>query len=629
MTQLRTQGDDNIWQNRTYQRATCKLLAIIRETMFRFGDKNSYSTQMDAILLALLAGDYNYAMQINTGEGKALISTCIAVALQAMTDKQIVITTSNLSLASRDAEVFDKFIQWFDISHASISATSKKKDQLNANIIHTTGADFALFHGKKTLIDNSNRIYLNDEYDYTMSHLMPAINSQSKADSLESWWVYEEILNYVTDMTQQEAKKESDQQTTGLIEQLSNKFNQELTHLQQRKARLVHEIETDPNLSPDEKIHTQQKAVKPLLESINTLIQKIKLLNKETTFDEFNTLIDSAILAQYVFNRGTHYEIIDYVEDGRKLKKVVPVESGKPIVEGDVMYMYGIHQFLIQKCIVEDGQQHEFLQPSALESTTYFNNYSIQVGGKSIGVSGTIPKQQYAMYQALLDEGRSTILPPHHTSLRKDAIPFEKFNEVKSGSDHVLNNEQELITTLAQTIINHDGPALIYCKDKNQCEARQALLISQLKSQGYHIQLIINGVTEDFTSGDKLTASGRQAQKVKTVTLTVGDGRGIDINPEGKDGLLTMCSFVPETAEKVLQIYGRSGRNGKPGKTNLFILDNELTNYGQNFNNLAEQFTFLDKVRTKEFEFAIKKIGFIQYEIQQKIGRRRSSNYNN
>lgn len=630
---FRNKGIDVIWENRTYQRNVCKLLAIIRESMSRYGNKNAYSTQMDAILLAVMAGDYSYAMQINTGEGKALITASIAVALQTLTNKQIVVTTSNMNLAERDAEAFDKFIQWFDIPHETISATTEDKRKLaDAKIVHTTGADFALCHGKTKIIDNSNRIYLNDEGDYTMSHLTPAINSQSKPDELENWWIYEEILEYVSTMKRAELNKDSEQQTHDLITRLKDKFGAELIQLNTRKAQDLHKIQASA-ASEDDKSAAKLAVEERLNGPISTLMKRIAQLNKDTTHDSFSALIDSAIIAQYVFKRGSSYEIISHIEEGRKVNKVVPVEGGKPITDNDVMYMYGIHQFLIQKEILEFRREAEkcqaanrvfphpleFLQPPALESTTYFNNYSTQVGSKSIAFSGTIPKLKYQIYQSIMDEGRSHIIPHHKNNLRKDAVPYEQFANMKKGHNNVCKDENALIGKLATAIQAHDGPALVYCKDKNECEKRLEALRTTLASSGYTVQLIINGVTQDFTDGDKLTALGRQAQKKKTVTLTVGDGRGIDIKPEGQDGLLSICSFAPENVEKILQIYGRAARDGKVGKTNLFILENELKCYGKTFDNLEAKFEFLDKVRSREFNFAIKKIGFIQYEIQQKI----------
>lgn len=620
---LRNRGQDNIWQNKKYQRSMCKLLAIIREAMYRDGDKNAYSTQMDAVLLALMAGDYQYAMQINTGEGKALIAIAIAIAQQTLTAKQIIITTSNLGLASRDAEAYDRFIKWFGVTHETIAATTKDKSKLHAQIIHTTGNDFALCHGKDVLINNSNKIYLNDEYDYTMSHLTPSINSQTKPNEDENWWVYEEILAYVTAMDEKEAKKKPEQQAQGLIAQLSKQFNERIQEIRKDIAYKTHQIEQNAdNKTSGEQIAAREALDKEFGERFEFYAKRLAKLNDVKTEDQFNALIDSAIIAQFVLKKGEGYEVIEQFEEGNTLKKIVPTEGGKPITEGNVMYMYGIHQFLIQKTLMEykeAGDNSEFIKPSELESTTYFNNYSTQAGSRSIGITGTVPKEKYKMYEALIGGGKSDVIPPHQISQRIDAVPYERLNEIKKGSEHVCTTEEQLIDRLVQQIKGNDGPALIYCNNKNVCKERRDALIKQLQNDGYVVQIIIPGVTEDFTDGDKLTTLGRQAQNQKTVTLTVGDGRGIDPVPKGRDGLLTICSFVPENVEKLLQIYGRSGRNGKPGNTNLFILESELKKYGIKFDNLEEEFNFLDEIRTKEFDFAIKKIGFMQYEIQRQI----------
>ena len=623
LARLRGQGKNDIWQNTKYQRSVCKLLAIIREAMYRDGDKNAYSTQVDAILLAVLAGDYQYAMQINTGEGKALIATAIAIALQTITDKQIVITTSNTSLAVRDSGIYNQFIQWFGISHSSVSATTKDKSKLNTKIIHTTGNDFALCHGKDVIINNNNRIYLNDEFDYTMSHLMPSINSQSKPNEEENWWIYEEILAYVVAMDTKEAKRKSGQQVQGLIVKLIQKFSDNIHEIERELAHRLHEIaQNADHKSPEEQMATKEAVEKECNERIDFYAKRVATLNQPETEEKFDTLIDSAIVAQFVLRKGTAYEVIEQFEDGKSFKKVVPTEGGKPITEGDVMYMYGIHQFLIQKTIMEYrsvGDNSEFLRPSELESTTYFNNYSIQAGSKSIGITGTVPKEKYKMYEALLGSGKSDVIPPHQVSQRVDSVPYESLKDIKIGNDHVCRTEEQLIDRLVQQIKAHDGPALVYCSDKNVCETRRDALIKQLRAHGYTVQMIIPGVTEDFTDGDKITTAGRLAQNPKTVTLTVGDARGIDIKPKGKNGLLVMGSFVPETLEKLLQLYGRAGRNGQQGKTNLFILESELTRYGIKFNNLDEAFNFMDQIRHKEFNFAIKKIGFMQYEIQKQV----------
>ena len=620
LARLRIQGQDDIWQNKKHQRAVCKLLAIIRETMYRDGDKSAYSTQVDAVILAILAGDYQYAMQINTGDGKGIIAAAIEIALQTITDKQIIVTTSNLSLAVRDAGIYDRFIQWFGITHAIITSTTKDKSKLQAKIIHTTGHDFALCHGKDVVINNSNKIYLNDESDYTGSHLTPSINSQSKPNEEENWWIYEEILAYVAAMNQEEARKRSEQQVQGLIRKLSEQFNEKVREIEVELAHKLFLVQQNAdNKSPEEQIADREAIENDCGKRVTFYAKRIAKLNQPETESKFDTLIDSAIIAQFVLKKGSTYEVIDQLEKGKMLKKVVPTEGGKPITEGDVMYMYDIHQLIIEKTIREfreAGDNSEFIKPSALESTTYFNNYSTQAGSKSIGITGTVPKVKYKMYEALIGGGKSDVIPPHQVSQRVDAVPYEHLKDIKVGSDHVCRTEDQLIDQLVRKIKDHEGPALLYCSDKNSCEARRDALIKQLHGDGYTVQLIIPGVTEDFTDGDKLTTLGRRAQNKKTVTITVGDGRGIDISAY----LLTLCSFVPETIEKLLQIYGRSGRDGKPGKTDLFILESELTKYGIKFNNLDEEFNFLDEVRHREFDFAIKKIGFMQFEIQKQIG---------
>jgi len=619
---LKQSGQNDIWQNKKYQRSVCKLLAIIREAADRAGDKMAYSTQVDAVLLAILAGDYQYAMQINTGEGKALITTLIAVALQTITNKQIVITTSNLNLAVRDAKAYDEFITWFGISHESISGTTEEKSKLSAKIIHTTGSDFALCHGKEFEINNADKIYLNDEFDYTMSHLMPAINSQSKVNEEDSWWVYEEILTYVKDMSESEAKKSSEQQSVGLIAKLKTQFEERIEEIQAELVIKLHEL-TQSGKVPEDQINEKEVIESEYNDQITFYEKRVAKLNEDETPNQFNTLIDSAIIAEHVLKQGSGYEVIKR----KGLLKVVPTEGGKPIIEGDVMYMYGIHQFLIEKTLREyqaKNDLREFLKPTELESTTYFNNYATQSGSKSIGITGTVPKEKYKMYEALIGGGKSDVIPPHQNSRRIDAVPYSDFGKINSNNEHTCGSEEQLVNQLVAKIKDHKGPVLIYCSDKNMCESRRDALIQQLKAQEYTIQMSIPGVTEDFTDGDTLTSIGRQAQVEKTVTLTVGDGRGIDITPKGRDGLLTICSYIPETVEKLLQIYGRSARNGKSGSTNLFILKTELTKYGIKFDNLDKEFEFLDKIRDKEFNFAIKKIGLMQYEIQKQIREEKS-----
>ena len=456
-----------------------------------------------------------------------------------------------------------------------------------------------------------------------MSHLTPSINSQSKPNEEENWWIYEEILACVVKMNEKEFKRKPEQQVQGLIEKLRQQFAHNIQLIEKELAHKLFQIaQNTDHLLPDEQIAVKEAVEKDCNERIEFYTKRVIKLDDANTESQFDVLIDSAVIAQFVLKKGEGYEVIDQLEQGKLLKKIVPTEGGKPITEGDVLYMYGIHQFLIQKTIMEyrkEGDLSEFMKPSELESTTYFNNYSTQAGSKSIGITGTVPKSKYEMYEALIGGGKSDVIPPHQLSQRIDAVPLEKLSEIKIGSDHVCRTEEQLIEKLVREILAHDGPALLYCANKNACELRRDALNKQLMRYGYTVQIVIPGVTEDFTDGDKLTSVGRKAQAPKTVTLTVGDGRGIDISPKGKDGLLTLGSFVPETLEKLLQIYGRSGRNGQAGKTNLFILENELNKYGIRFNNLEEEFKFLDQIRHKEFDFAIKKIGFMQYEIQKQI----------
>lgn len=623
LARLRIASQNNIWQHRKYQRTVCNVLVILREAVYRYDRITAYSTQMDAILLAIFAGDYSYAMQINTGEGKAIIATIIAISVQIITGKQLVITTSNLSLALRDGDSSHRLFRWLGISHATISASLKDKSQLNAQVIHTTGHDFALFHGKDHTIKNNNRIYLDDECDYTMSLLTPSINSQSTLNEEENWWIYETILDYVKTMSSDEAKRKPEQQANDLIQRLITQYTIDIQTIERECTLKLNEVrQNKQGLSPEAQAAARDRIEKDCYARKDVYAKRIQTLELPRTRVRFNALINSAIIAQFVLTRGESYEAVDHLEDGKISKKVVPTENGKPVTEGNMMYMYGIHQFLVEKEIklheISEGTD-DFIKPPELESTTYFNNYATHAGCKSIGMTGTVPRNQYRMHDALLRNGRSIIIPPHKTSLRKDAVPFDSFDRVKIGSPHVCANEEIYIQRTVQKILEHDGPVLIYCRYKNICEQRRDALEQQLTNSGYTVQMIIAGVTEDFTDGDKLTESGRKAENPRTVTLTVGDGRGIDTKAKGSHGQLTMVSFLPETPEKVLQIYGRSGRNGKKGKTDLLILESDLTLYGISFENMAKAFQFIDEIRSKEFDFAIQKIGFLQYEIQKQI----------
>ena len=623
LAQLRAADQNNIWQHRKYQRTVCNLLVNLRENMYRYAGKMPYSTQIDAILLAIFAGDYSYAMQINTGEGKAIISTVIGIAAHVITGKQLVITTSNLSLAFREGDTYHRLIQWLGLTHATLPATSKDKSKLNSQIIHTTGHDFALFHGKDHPIENRNRIYLDDEYDYTMSLLTPSINSQSKLNEEENWWIYETIFDYVVKMDTEEAKSRSEKQVGDLIQRLIEKYSSDIREIEEECTHRLYEVrQNKEGFSPEDQDATRSAIEKDCYARMDVYGKRVKTLKQTKTNATFNRLINSAIIAQFVLKRGEAYEVIEELVDGKIFKKVVPTENGKPVIEGNMMYMYGIHQFLVQKEIIATavpGDAEDFVRPPELESTTYFNNYATHAGCKSIGMTGTVPRRQYKMHAAMVRGGQSDVIPPHNPSKRRDAVPFDQFDAIKIGSPHVCHSEADYIDRAVQKILGHDGPVLIYCRYKNICETRGDALRQRLEHQGYTVQMIIAGVTEDFTDGDKLTALGRQAQNQKTVTLTVGDGRGIDVDATGSDGMLTMPSFLPETPEKILQIYGRSGRNGKPGKTDLLILESDLTLYGIPFENMAKAFEFIDEIRSKEFDFAIQKIGFLQYEIQRQI----------
>lgn len=615
---LRSKGQDTIWQNKKYQREVCKLLTVLREVIRRSENLTPYSTQLDSVILALLAGDFQYAMQINTGEGKAIIALFIALAAQSITGKQIVITTSTMNLAERDSEKFKKLTAWAGISHETIASTTQDKRKLLAKIIYTTGNDFSLFHGKNLRINNSDRIYINDESDSTKLHLTPAINSQSKQNEEETWWIYEEILSYVSKMDRAEARKRPEQQVQHLMDGLRQAYEKEIQKYEAELTQKLHDIDQSGE-SLDEQMIAKENLEREYNQKIGFYAKRVTKLNHDETFDQFDTLIDSAIIAQFVLKKGEGYEVINHTEDGKQFKKVVPTEGGKPIVEGDVLYMYGIHQFLIQKEILADEDANVFIKASELESTTYFNNYATQAGSKTIGITGTVPKAHYKVYEDFISGGKSDVIPPHRESKRIDVVPYEELKNIAVGHEHVCQDEKQLIKKLAAAIRAHDGPVLIYCNNNNGCDARLAALAAELNDPEYTVQKIVSGVTEDFTEGGELTNLGKQAQKQKTITLTVGDGRGIDLSAEGSDGLLSVCSFVPETPEKLLQIYGRAGRNGSPGKTSLFLLESELTKYGITFNNLDQEFKFLDELRHKEFNFLIKKIGFMQYEVQKEI----------
>lgn len=502
-----------------------RVLALMREAMYRSTGQFPFSTQMIALLDCMLhEGDI--IQNIDTGQGKSLIDIMKSAMLYLESDC-VLMTTSSLTDAKRDIESYSPFWELLGIPFKAkpVTAQSDFKDFSTQGINYSTFSQFSLLWNRAKAFDHplipadksismvvneSDHALLDDQVIYRFA------SPEGVALDKKHEWIYTAINDYVR---------------------------------------------TDQFKANDTEIAQDIRGLKRFLANrAKSLGKSPAIINK---FDDarFLNWIESAILVNYKLRLNFDY-VIEEIPDkpGHRAVKVL-MEDGR--VSPDSQLGNGVHQLLHarhQQLADEKSTGEVFTIAPETRTMVSSNNRNLidfirSKKGYIWGSSGTAGssaevQEQYTKYGFEFSK-----IEPHHKKIVKTHDPVVLENQDKQF-ERLVNEIKIKRKNNAATNI----PTLIFCEDIETAEKLHQYL---LKNQVDKLQLYTGTGNEEHAINNAATPG------MITVT-TSAIGRNTDIAYNKTTGMDVWHTCVSQTRLD-RQKTGRTGRQGSPGNVRYFL----------------------------------------------------------
>jgi len=527
-----------------------ELIALFREAMYRaLSDSNKirmpYSTQIISVILSTLIDD-NIMLEINTGEGKNLISALVA-ALHWAQGYASDISSSDSKLANTDHLKNLKFYDYIGANSTTVSGHSDKNTYQPEGINYSTLADFSLYQSRATLDlealrSGKQRALVCDEADQaaldneTAFNFSPAMDDNDPLINVYAW-IYPKILDFIN----------------------TPEFRPE------NKADYNMEKDT---ASKQQDVSNLRKAL--LDDSSITTVQRLQL--KGISNERLSDWIDAAIAADDLVDgratanskSGASYEqdyiVIDYErpQDKKQFKLACILADGRP--QPHSRWSEGIHQFLhakLNKSLSKDDIPFD-IEPETIYSDSRSVVDQFAMTARRVGVTGTIGSHLEAQEIAETHHARVFKIPTHNKLKRVD------------HPKQFVDSHKNLISTLKHKIIrdsaNKHGhqPLLLLTNSIENAHTLKENIERFAHDHGYNTVQIVDGTEPDEDE------NGAKKQAGETGTLTIATqifsrGTDIELSKNAKANGLRVHITNLMFSRQFGQGIGRSGRNGDPG----------------------------------------------------------------
>ena len=558
-----------------------ELLAVIKQANIIASDKDPRDIQMLSILLLLSSQEKGLLLQINTGEGKSIITALLA-AVRAMQGEPVDIITSSSILAKRDAEDPEKQ-HLFNMLGLTVShnAHSKRgagvKECYLADIVYGDVGSFQYdlidIRLNKSDIKNGRKfgVVIVDEVDSMLvdESAKIAMVSRSLPGSEFLQPIYSTLWTNLLLLHKRLLSQAGNYfVTTGIFEtneagnivfQTGNVYSydeeeQEYILIAKTPAKLDIEI-PDQEIS---KIKDFTSFEKDYIEAICKDIIKASnaggKLQIPTHLQDFvEGQMDQwvkALLEAKSRSLNKDYVVVNN-EEGRRV--VAPVDfTNTGIINHNTQWSNGLHQILQVKELLKLSS--ESLITTYISNMGYFQNY----GQNIYGVTGTLGSSGS---QALL----------------KDVY------DVDLGIIPTFQAKQftELPAVLVTGQLEHDA-AILKSIQKQVANSRAVLVICDtiFKAQNLHHCLSqelpgLNIKLYSRTDNEESMAVETRISCTDIIVATNLAGRGTDIKTtaelEAKGGLHVCVTYLPSNQRVEDQALGRTSRQGNYGSGELII----------------------------------------------------------
>lgn len=547
-------------------------LALAREALYRADEQHRFanSTQMIAVINEIIGHSGNSFAQIETGQGKSLI-TALMASMLLLESKAVEICTSDAHLAKEGLREFSSFYQFMHIpvSNHVISATSDENDYKKNGINYSDVASLAIYHDRMKLAHGKGFFAgkisgIVDEADYvvglqtTMRLTTDSLKESGElkgvktlADDALSWGVYP-ILNEFIDHP---------------------------------------DFINPPIISEDKRADLIKKAQAFLLANVAGSHQQavIEFLQDTASSDRaFDKWLHAAVRAKSAFQReasgGIIVEAVKVGEDQYQSKAFHVINNVK---QEQAQLKDGGQQFLHARLHkkyqleIDSGLRPPFIfEPETATLTSTISKSLVKfyqgTGGRLKGTTGTLGD---AEDRADLVETFGVSLTGYPTHQLKQRIDRTQILSDQAKID------AEVMREIKHRIRKSDTPQpmLIVCKDSAEAKRLYEFVFKEMRKSSSLIgksKLRLSTVPYKKLNGKDESPDENKviADAAQSGFITITDeslSRGKDFKPKHDEGLFVLQTYLG-TEKGAEQVKGRAGRQGNVGESLQLVDSRDL-----------------------------------------------------
>lgn len=489
----------------------------------------------DVQLRAMLAGSYGAIVEMQTGEGKTVVTGATA-ALTSLTSPTVHVATTNGYLAGRDLEELAPVFEKLGLSCGILpdgNDVAQTQAAYKKQITYGPGYQFGFDYLR-------DQVFLRDNRQSQLGvQTLNAIRGTDISKSLR------QLPDHHTAIIDEADSVMIDEAVTPLVISGAARVNADPLAFNLAK-RIASELILDDDFTielPNHKIEVNDEANK----TCHQKIEGVKNLNLERPWRIY---VRNALRAMHVLKRDVDYVVRDH--------EVQIVDQNTGRIFADRTWQDGLHQAVEAK----EGLTIKSSPPSVAQISRqrYLLMYD-QLSGLT-GTSASVVDEFKNIYKM-----KSVTIPTNLPSKRNNLTP-RFFADVDSKLNAVATEVQQRHQT--------GQPILIGTRTIKQ----SVLVADKLTAVGIDA-VVLNGI-QDGEEADIVKDAGRSGAIMIATNMA---GRGTDIKPDADAitaGGLHVIGFSPNLSARIdRQLIGRSARQGQPGSSQFFIAatDEIIENY--------------------------------------------------
>lgn len=476
-----------------------------------------------------------HAVEMATGEGKTLVGT-LPVFLNALTGKGVHMMTVNDYLSRRDCELMRPLYMLYGLTVDCIEYGQRihgslRRKAYEADVTYGTNSSFA--------------------FDYLFDHI--ALNPNECVQREHHYAVIDELDGILIDEADDpHLISGSSFFNEGKLYTKYLPIIRELVEQPEKTLYQADHLTKSVTITSEGKNWLEEKCDLPGLWSLRTEVQQEIGKNEESDQDNachIQHILHQLLLACTVYERDVDYVVTD--------GKVIIIDPHTGRLKLSSRWEYGLHTAVEVKEKV--AVKFDSDSNAVISLKNYFKLYE-----RLSGMSGTIWQVSEELKEVYGLE--TVIISPNRPCIRQDK------------GCRIYRTSEERDKAVAEEVkrLHQDGrPVLVGCLNIRRAEVIHALL------ENYKLPSNLLSAKSLDREAYYISRAGQEGN----ITVATGiAGRGTDIilteKAREKGGLAVIGTDLFDSTRMDRQLIGRSGRQGDPGSSELYLSLNDMVMNG-------------------------------------------------